>query len=229
MTPPLLAIECSQRAGGIALLDGNGASHRMLFDPEARHDDVLVPAIDSMLRDHGCARDDLAGCGVSIGPGGFTGLRVSIATVKSLALALELPVYGVPSALVVASSVPDPPSEMVIALAGKGDTAWFTSVVKEDGRWRIRGEASLVRSDGNQDEFDSITTIVADEHLPESFRRAADDRGMTILPPRWDPMACLSLTRHRHESGDADEPHSLQPIYPRVPEAVSIWEAKKRP
>ncbi len=229
MTSPLLAIECSQRAGGIAMLDGNGDSHRMLFDPDARHDDVLVPAIDSMLRKHGCTRGDLAGCGVSIGPGGFTGLRVSIATVKSLALALELPVYGVPSALVVASSGPDPPSEMVVALAGKGDSAWFTTVAGEDGRWTIRGEPSLLHAGGNHEVLESIATIVADEHLPDPFRCAADDRGITILSPRWDPMACLAITRQRHDSGDADEPHSLQPIYPRVPEAVMLWDAKKRP
>ena len=224
---PLLAIECSQRQGGVAFLGADGAVHCTLFDPDVRHGDALLPTIDSLLRSVGCTPGELGGCGVSLGPGGFTGLRVSIATCKSMGLALRIPIYGIPSALVVASSIAEERSKMIVALAGKREGAWLTGVECHDGCWTMCRPGALVSAGEEGDWFDEASVLVADEHLPESLHRFAVERGMEILPPSWNPEACLALTRTRHGAGDADQVHALQPIYPRVPEAVSIWQARK--
>ena len=228
MSGPLLAIECSQRRGGVALRDADGGVHVHRFDADARHGDVLLPAIDDVCSAAGVARGDLVGCGVSIGPGGFTGLRVSIATARSMAWSLGMPVYGVPSALVVAGSVETDDRTAVVGLSGKGTDAWLTGVRRDDGRWSIDRDGTLVDEAALGGWFDGQGLLLADEHLPEGMRSAADAAGWIIREPRWEPAACLDLVAQRHDAGVADDVHGLLPIYPRVPEAVSLWEARKR-
>ena len=82
--------------------------------------------------------------------------------------------------------------------------------------------------DALDDWFDGEGVLLADEHLPAGMRSAADSAGWTIREPQWDPGACLHLVTQRHVGGASDDVHGLLPIYPRVPEAVSLWEARKR-
>ncbi|MEE2718591.1 MAG: tRNA (adenosine(37)-N6)-threonylcarbamoyltransferase complex dimerization subunit type 1 TsaB [Planctomycetota bacterium] len=228
MTSGLLAIECSQRVGGIALTDPSGRAHVHRFEAGTRHGDVLLPAIDRLCTETGIGRDGLSGCGVSIGPGGFTGLRVSIATARTIAWTLGIPVYGIPSALVVSASLDPSISTAVVALAGKGVDAWLTGTVRDGDGWRIDRAGTLVDATDAGDWFEGHGLLVADEHLPESIRDAAAVAGWGIEDPQWDAGACLELVRQRHAASGSDDPHTLLPIYPRVPEAVSLWEARKR-
>jgi tRNA threonylcarbamoyladenosine biosynthesis protein TsaB len=65
-----------------------------------------MSAVDRLLADCGLAPADLDGLAVSVGPGSFTGLRVGLATVKALAMALDLPVAPVPTLDALAARLP---------------------------------------------------------------------------------------------------------------------------
>ncbi len=65
-----------------------------------------MAVVDRLLVDCGWSPKDLEGLAVSIGPGSFTGLRVGVATVKGLALALDLPVAPVPTLDALAATLP---------------------------------------------------------------------------------------------------------------------------
>ena len=55
----------------------------------------LMPNVVSLLKDSGLEVRDLQGIGVSLGPGSFTGLRIGVATAKTLAQTLGIPIVGV--------------------------------------------------------------------------------------------------------------------------------------
>ncbi len=55
----------------------------------------LMPIIMSALDKAGTEVSDIARIAVTKGPGAFTGMRIGLATAKSLGLALNIPVYGV--------------------------------------------------------------------------------------------------------------------------------------
>jgi len=50
--------------------------------------------VDVVCRQVGCRVDDLGGLAVSLGPGGFTSLRVGLATAQGLAMAAGKPLVG---------------------------------------------------------------------------------------------------------------------------------------
>jgi len=57
----------------------------------------LAPKLEAAVQNAGWAWDELDGLVVGIGPGSWTSLRVGMATMKTLAQTLEIPLAGVPS------------------------------------------------------------------------------------------------------------------------------------
>ena len=102
----LLAVESATLSGGVALLDGDRLLGEITLNIAITHSERLMSAVDRVLADCGLAPADLDGLAVSVGPGSFTGLRVGLATVKALAMALDLPVAAVPTLDALASRLP---------------------------------------------------------------------------------------------------------------------------
>lgn len=98
----ILAVTSSTAVVGIAAAamgdDGQitvAASEQVTTD--RRHAEEMTPMIASVLAVAGWNVADVDVFAVDIGPGRFTGLRVGLATVRSLALAIGAPVVGVTS------------------------------------------------------------------------------------------------------------------------------------
>lgn len=89
----LLALDCSQAYGSIALLDDGKLVYSAYFDVRITHSETLLPSLDHALKLLGKSPSDLAGILLANGPGSFTGLRIGLATAKGLAMALSIPIY----------------------------------------------------------------------------------------------------------------------------------------
>ena len=55
----------------------------------------LMPMLEEILREQDAGWGDLAALGVGTGPGNFTGVRISVAAARGLALGLKVPAIGV--------------------------------------------------------------------------------------------------------------------------------------
>jgi len=91
----LLTFDTATPLVTVALHDGDDVVRELVSELPMRHGEQLAPLIDAALRDQGLVRQDLTAIGVGVGPGPFTGLRVGLVTARTLAYALEIPVYGV--------------------------------------------------------------------------------------------------------------------------------------
>ena len=66
------------------------------------HAERLLPIIDSVMTGAGLNYSQLDRIAVTLGPGGFTGLRAGIAAARALALAIDRPVVGLSSLAIMA-------------------------------------------------------------------------------------------------------------------------------
>ena len=57
----------------------------------------MIPEIDKLLKQFYLSRDDINGVVTSIGPGSYTGVRISLTIAKVIGLCLDVPVYPVSS------------------------------------------------------------------------------------------------------------------------------------
>jgi tRNA threonylcarbamoyladenosine biosynthesis protein TsaB len=91
----VLAIETATPVASAALVDASGVRAETLLRAPMRHLEWLLPAVHEMLAHLGLGADAVEALAVSRGPGGFTGLRIGIATAAAWAKARALPVLGV--------------------------------------------------------------------------------------------------------------------------------------
>ncbi len=226
-----LAIETSQRAGGVALRVGPGDAEvrEIAIEPSRRHDDALMPTIAQLCRDAGVRPTDLKRIVVDIGPGGFTGLRIAIATVKALAETTGAIIAGVPGALVAAEAFGESDQQtesVLVASACKGTSFWLTHVGRRDGAWAIRGTPGLVES--RHFDLSDASVLLADEHFPDEAAEIAAASGVRRVTPPFTATACLRAGDRLIEHGQSADPLSLAPIYPRPPEAVAKWRERQQ-
>ncbi len=97
MTLRVLAFDTSSDITAVAVSAGSVVLAEMDAPSTDRHEQTLLPRIQSCLTQAGLALWDIDLFGVGIGPGSFTGVRVGLATAKGFALATGKPVRGVVS------------------------------------------------------------------------------------------------------------------------------------
>ncbi|MEM1422365.1 MAG: tRNA (adenosine(37)-N6)-threonylcarbamoyltransferase complex dimerization subunit type 1 TsaB [Planctomycetota bacterium] len=201
---------------GVCLLGHTGVRAHAPLEPVDRHDDALLPAIDracAAAGAGGAARADLTRVGVSVGPGGYTSVRIAVSVAKSIAEALGIGCVGVPTAhaLVRASAID---GRSLVALAWKRDDVWVQAFDggREESPGRVVGLDDLPAvSDGR--------TLIAEHRLRERI-----DHVGAWADPVFSAEAVALLARE----ADAVDPSALLPLYPREPEAVRKWRAIRR-
>ena len=70
------------------------------------HAEILLPLIESTLAAANLSYHELDLLAVTIGPGAFTGIRVGLATARSLALACKVPLVGITNFAALAHAIP---------------------------------------------------------------------------------------------------------------------------
>jgi tRNA A37 threonylcarbamoyladenosine modification protein TsaB len=250
MTRFAAAIEVSNPALGseVALAPMHEGAGEGMLDEAAiatevvgPHDDDAVQALARLCTRAGAFPRQLQRVAVSIGPGGFTAVRTALTSARMLAEATGASLVGVPSAIVAAAGVLQQTNEsntnasVLVLLASKGDSAWCSAVVRR--MHPNAGHGALAQLEGAcepgvrsatelstmllalRDAGAPAAVALADGFCPPAMRAVLDGAGVPVQVPALRAAACLRLSVHAAPS----EPASLQPIYPREPEAVTKW------
>ena len=213
-----LALELSQREATIAVGRQDKVATRPVSIGGRQEHDVLWPMIEEATHEVGGKPSDLCEVVVNAGPGGFTGVRTAVATAAMLGR-LGTQVLALPAHLAVAeASLEDGGAEASIVLAVKNHRAWVGTVHWEDGLWTTAGSAQDMELEAFFAQY-TPTRVVADAHLPEEFQSVCE-----VVALRTSARALLKRLEKDSSRTSLEE---LRPIYPRVPEAVRLWEERQ--
>lgn len=221
---PPHAVEAEPEGPGVALGVWRAGVAELVgmepLTPTGRHDDDLLPAIARVCARCGVRPRELAVVAVSCGPGGFTGLRVSVTAAKVLAEVTGASLRLVPSWQVGAVGFLSPGVRTLVCLASKRDRVY--AVLLSEGRL---GGAQVLGSIAASEAIAlAPAALIADQlQAPELLAWAAR-AGARVVRPVFSAARVLALAG---EAPGAD-PAAAAPIYAREPEAVRLWEARAR-
>lgn len=91
----ILALETSSMVASVAVISEDKLLAEFTINNKKTHSQMLMPIVEQVTEGLALTLSDIDVFAVSGGPGSFTGIRIGVATVKSLAQALNKPVVGV--------------------------------------------------------------------------------------------------------------------------------------
>ena len=232
----ILAIETATRAGSVAVSRGEQIWASINGEASSSHSTDLIENIDQVLRKAGLRLDDVELFAAAIGPGSFTGLRIGLATVKSMAVAMDKKCIGVSTLAAVAHAAGESARTVALLPAGRGEVfAQMFSVIGDeitalDEAMHISPEALLLKYGG----FDIITWAGEGAQAQlELLRGEAERRGIPLITtpavsgsewsiaPQNEKLAesVAQLASREYRAGRVIEPQNLRADYVRPSDA----------
>ncbi len=204
----ILGFDTSTAATAVCLVREDGAVFESeppverLFEPPA-HASELMPAVARVMADAGLAFGDLGALAVGIGPGGFTGLRIGIATAHGIAKSAAVPLRPVLS----------------IDALGAGIEAEEPLPLIDARRLEVYGPGPSVGSIDDAIARAPAGALAAGDGSIR-FREALERAGIQVAPgdSRMHVVRGLYIARLA-ETVQPAPPESVVPCYLRAPDA----------
>jgi tRNA threonylcarbamoyladenosine biosynthesis protein TsaB len=216
----LLAFETATPSGGVALLVDGRVVGEVRLQGSQSHSKYALQQAGFLLETAKLQWKDLTHLATSHGPGSFTGVRVGLTIVKSLAWSLKLPCLSVNTLDVMAyHAYAGEAVEHVLPLIDARMGEVYTALYRVENGHTVRDSKDLVLSPAAAADLSPGNTLLCGEgersYAPQfshsRFHRAKADR----LLPTAGAVAALAL--RSLELGEIIGPQDLQPIYLRDP------------
>ncbi|GEM_PF-1130276 len=217
----LLAWDTCTEAGIIAVGRSGVLEAETRFETARGGAHQLMPFVDSTLDELGIIPEDIGALAVGLGPGGFTGVKVSVATGKALARALDVPLVGIPTLDLLAAHAPEGDGPVIACMDARRGFVYATGYT--------RGGSLLKRATGytcvSPEETGHIAAglghgrVTAVGYVPDSIVSAASSAGVEVEALAdadvGFPMGRALLARAfaMIESGLCGNAFSIVPIY----------------
>jgi tRNA threonylcarbamoyladenosine biosynthesis protein TsaB len=133
-TPLILSIDTATRAGSVAITRGEMVLSEHSGESAISQSAHLLQAISKALEDAGVSLSDIDIFAAAAGPGSFTGLRIGLATVKSLAATLTRSCVGVPTLYALAGTAGESMRTLALLPAGRGEVFAQLLTVEQSGQ-----------------------------------------------------------------------------------------------
>ena len=226
----VLGIESATESVGVSLASSDGVLASVEISRGRRHAESIVPCVQFVCERAEIELAEVGAIAVDVGPGLFTGMRVGIATAKSLAMALGIPMVPMTSleVLAIGQSTTD---EIIVPVvdARKSEVFW----------------AMYRRTEQGVDQLNQPTVGPVDDLISD-------------LMARDQPTVCIGDGAHRYRDdittgfscviGDARHPSAadlasegvrrairdetveerfVEPVYLRQPDAQINWSTRQ--
>jgi tRNA threonylcarbamoyladenosine biosynthesis protein TsaB len=229
----VLGIETATPQVGVAIGGHEGVLASFHCSRDRRHAETLAPAIAFLCEQARVELADIGVVAVDVGPGLFTGLRVGLATAKSVAHALRVPMVGI-SSLDLAAFPARYSDRLVVSMIDARRQEVFYATYR-----RVPGGIQRVSDPRVDQPSDVIDELVA---LGEECLLVGDgaDRyadvfaglpGVEVGQEGFRHPSAGSLVELAHARALREEfvtPAEIEPLYLRAPDARINWHQRER-
>ena len=234
--PLILAIETATRAGSVAVSRGEKVLAFTIGEASSSHSTDLIENVDQVLRAAGLQLGAVDLFAATIGPGSFTGLRIGLATVKSMAVTMNKKCAGVSTLAAVAHAAGESKRTVALLPAGRGEVfAQMFSVIGDavtafDQAMHISPQALLLKyggydkitwaGEGAQPQLDLLQGEAERRGIQFSFAIDVNGSGWSVAPKNERLAESVAqLASREYRAGRIIEPEALHADYVRPSDA----------
>jgi tRNA threonylcarbamoyladenosine biosynthesis protein TsaB len=229
----VLGIETSTRQTSVAIGDDREILAHVGVSASPGQE-VVIPALQKLLRWSGSELSHVGGVAVGIGPGLFTSLRVGIATAKSLAQALRIPVVGLGSMDVLAYEARVTHRTIATVIDARRGEVFFALYRPVPGGVVRERDPAVATPDQLVAELDSIPGDVlavgngAILYQDEIARSGTNVALASPLMAHPSASAIIELAVPRFLREDFGRLFEIVPLYLRKSDAEIAWDERHR-
>lgn len=227
----ILGIETSTPQASVTIGSEQGIIGSCTISRGASYGEFLLPAVEFLMRQSGLTYRQLSALAIGLGPGLFTGMRVGVATAKTLAQALSVPIVGVPSLDLLAFDARYTPKVICPVLDAKRGEVFYAFYRQVPGGITRESDYQAATAERLVAEFDALgKDILAIGNGALLYRAKLEEAErveigtMTHAFPRSAALIDLALPRLVRE--DFDRLFDIEPMYMRRTAAEINWEAR---
>jgi tRNA threonylcarbamoyladenosine biosynthesis protein TsaB len=222
----VLALDTSGQVGTAAITRDGRLLAEVSFHAGHAQAERMFPALDALFTLSGLEKHEIELLAVGLGPGGFTSVRVGLATVKGLSLARGLPVVGVSSLLGLARGL-SPAGGLAAAFVDAGRGEVYAALYDLDAGAALLepalGEAGALAAEVEAAAEGRAYALGGDGLGKHAEAVAAGARGGRVASEafwavRASAIAVEALRAHAREG--ASDVDTLEPLYVRPSDAA---------
>ena len=231
----ILGIDASGVAGSVAYIkEGKFVGEYYICD-KLTHSQTIMPMLEHMKKILDIDLDKVDAVAVTSGPGSFTGLRIGVTAAKALALALNVPIIGVPTLDVIAHNITYTDS-LICPIMDARRNQVYTSLY----RWKDKNLEQLMPHDAL--DMNEYLEVLRGKNEDVIFLGDGIDcykeKIMEILGERatfapeflklQKASVLLEISREKYEKGEAINAAEFVPLYLRKSQAEREKEERER-
>lgn len=211
----ILAFDTSTKFLSIACLEDNIVKGIFHKDAGIRHSELLICTAGKMMKKIGWDIKEIELISVGLGPGSFTGLRVAIATVKALALALPCKITGVVTMDAIVLNAPKQRTCIAPFLDARKEKVYTCIYKKESGNIERITDYLLVSVDDFLSGLNEKIFFFGDavEKYKEKLKSCSNAEYSENIDwyPRADEIGRIGYKKFL--AGETKPPQDIEPLY----------------
>jgi tRNA threonylcarbamoyladenosine biosynthesis protein TsaB len=231
----VLSIDTSSVVATCAVLDEDKVLGEYSLSQDMTHSENLVPMIKEIMGGLNLKVSDIDIFAAAVGPGSFTGLRIGIATIKSLAHVVDKPVVGVSTLEALAFNIPCFSGILAPIIDARrnrvfsGIYRWKNNKlinIKEPSVVELDELISILQTYDEKILFNGDGTLVYKDKIMEKLNGKVSFSPISTNMPRASSIGELAIIKTKE--GKTESYFELVPQYLRESQAQRSLKNKKR-
>lgn len=233
-----LAVDTSTATAGIAVVDEKGLLAEFLIKDMKTHSQKLVPMLKELLGSLKLTPGDIDVYAAVTGPGSFTGLRIGVTTIKSLAYALDKPVAGITSLDALANAAVAAEDTVVCPIMDARNNQVYTAIYRPQNGMMTNQSgymglhvSELVKL--FEEKYENVRILFTGDGVllhRDFLKIELNDRCLFMPDFTLQQMAASAakLALLRHTTGESMDQTELKPFYLRPSQAEREYAKKQK-
>lgn len=228
----ILAFDSTATSASVAVFDDDNLIGEFFINTKQTHSQTLLPMAESLLKNTKVDVKDIDLFAVNTGPGSFTGVRIGVAAVKGMAMALNKPCVAVSTLDSMAYNLLDVNCTAVCVMDARCNQVYNANFKVDNGNVEKLCDDRALSIDELTDELKSVDghiVLVGDgaKLCFDKMKDAIPNIKIASIQNRYQKASSTALVAlNLYNNGKTLTAEELMPYYLRLPQAER--ELKKR-